>query len=657
MVYFSFQTDVLFCLKTHLIYGICRGRTREKIVCIPPNKKSHAENNHRAKREDHKDKRSGSFGEKSHNTTGPAIATTGTVATEVISPSNWRKVKHDFSEVSAKSNSKKNHKELDHKNDRRPNNNINSSNNNKNGNTANRSIKNDSRSKKHKEGTDDLWDMPTGLSSEESQGLSEREMFELERKKFLALRQQPAGGGVPSREGNYHTESDAVMDNMKAEQEQKGGANDGGGQLGEEVTGRSLSFQINAVARGSEGVESGIRTYTAPDVMKKGGGGADRPSGEDMAWLGAMLTPNEGEEASKHSGGGGGGGRGGRSGSTDQDFFSHFLSDPVMTTPLTPPFGRHAAPTSPDSFSLPHGAQNGGGASRSSSSSKSSRLGSLLGIPLTPDRSQPSEPAVSDIKELNLSFDSMTTQGNEGCGHTDSAQSQVQGASHGHGHGHAPGHPKAANQKSRDLLATLGFSPPRTPSHPPRFHPPPAPQHMQHQHMQNMQQMHQQHIHQQHMHHEPMQQHLQQQPPQVVHHPSHGGGTDSKTKDLGAQFVFQDTGATSPGITTPVKSSASDNSISVVSSGGASKRSNMSASSRLQLQRMKQGGGGGGRKKIEVSSLFNKAPSASAPTTITSSITAPLSSTTTPAPADKPNPAIKVSTNSKGASLLMQLKK
>ena len=595
----------------------------------------------------------------------------GGLSDETISPTNWRKVQQDFTEVMPKSNTKKqremkekdkekekiNDKNYDNKRNMALNNNNFSRNNMDNGNRKGQSQKPQSNRRQVDEA--DLWDMPTGLSSEESQGLSEREMFELERKKFLAMRHQPAAGGIgvggstSSKEGSYHTESDAVMDTMKNEQTR---AEDSSGH---EVSGSSFDFQLKQpLGGGGDGRSgSGIRSLTASDVMKgmhgnssggssRNGVGATASSSEDMAWFGAMLSGSSSSSSGSLVDMGDVTIGKGRTQSSDQDFFSHFLSDPVMTTPLTPPVRANDGPLAPTPsssdavpFSLLESGQGSG------SSSKSSRLGSLLGIPLTPPTKakQPSSTSEfsngSGIKELCLS--SELVGGISGGGENMGQSIPITGASN---ISQNAGHPMATNQKSRDLLATLGFSPPRnTPHHfqSPAFSPAVV-------------------------------------EANVVN--NHGA---TNNNDGRGRFVFQEPDGPSPPLPSPPVTTPSK---TIPAAGvspaptSSSKRSAMSASSRLQLARMKQQQGGGGtKKKIDVSSLFNKAPTSKGSASITVSTTVPISNasqspianppvsstatnTATPDPphpvaSDKPPQTKRITTNNKGASLLMKLKK
>lgn len=601
----------------------------------------------------------------------------GHLATETISPTSWRKVQQDFTEVVPKSSSKKQreNKEKEKNNDRHENKRI------TNNNTNSKQLNDNKKNKKGGHGDNkgahggnkqsdeaDLWDMPTGLSSEESAGLSEREMFELERKKFLALRHQPTAGGGVSKEGQYHSESDIIMDSMQSEQALQDDI------AHQEVSGSSFEFQMKQPRGTSESLsESGIRSLTASDVMKglhgqTSGGGASSSS-EDMAWFGAVL--------------------GGDTKSSDEHFFSHFLSEPVMTTPVTPPAPLRDAPSdlaisSPSTTLPPPGHGSGGGGS----SSKSSRLGSLLGIPLSPP-ANPKQPTVSEeaitsgIKVLNLPVENAST-GDSSMGNSSSDNNTPAGVYNAKTGGTGnPSNSLASNQKSRDLLATLGFSPPRSVStdhyQGPSFSPAGGIQH-----------------HHQHQH----------------HHVDEGGNHSSSVSR--GHFVFQQSDNQSPPLPppssgiTPGKStpllggsspSPSSAGKSAPSSGG--KRNTMSASSRLQLARMKQQGAGGTKKKIEVSSLFNKAPIPPSSTTssgikattaapnpsstkvsntetlVTPSTSSPSTNTVTSAVAKPVNvtqsstqpvngihpqsPSISssshVTTNSKGASLLMKLKK
>mmetsp|Transcript_10688 Transcript_10688/g.17567 ORF Transcript_10688/g.17567 Transcript_10688/m.17567 type:complete len:712 (+) Transcript_10688:106-2241(+) len=639
-------------------------------------------------------------------TTDTAPNSSGRLATETISPTTWKKVQQDFTEVVPKSSSKKQRENKEkeknndrHDNKRSTNNNTNSRqlndsrNNKKGGNSDNKGAHGGGNQQSRQKDEADLWDMPTGLSKEESQGLSEREMFELERKKFLALRHQPTSGGGISKEGQYHTESDIIMGNMQSEQAlQDEIAN-------QEVSGNSFDFQLKQ-PKGADksGSDSGIRSLTASDVMKgmhsqaSGVGGGS--SSEDMAWFGAMLG---GDTAPK-----------GRTKSTDQDFFSHFLSDPVMATPVTPPTQQRDASldltpsitADSASFSLENtgsGDVRGGG-----SSSKSSRLGSLLGIPLSPPAKlkQPSameEVVTSGIKELNFPLENSA---NSGGVNMSTPGGMTSGNMSGTGY---PSGSLASNQKSRDLLATLGFSPPRNTAanhfQSPSFSPAGGIQH-HHQH--------------QHSHVDGSGNHLNSIPNTHIVN----GMNQSISNAPRGQFVFQESDSQSPplpsppadhtpGKSTPLPGGSSPAPPSAgKQSGPASggKRNTMSASSRLQLARMKQQGVGGTKKKIEVSSLFNNSPARASTSSSSSGIktttSAPNPASTTIASSSsgtqvlqptssssgdigtsavmKPvtvisrstqpvngfearpvstNSSSNVSTNSKGASLLMKLKK
>ena len=464
----------------------------------------------RTKKYESKDKRNDLTTKNKFNSSN-GTTTTSTDNNEATSPTIWKKVKMDFNE-SKSGNNKFN----------------NNSNNNNNNKTKNN--KNEKKNSHHQQQQDDdLWDLPTGLSQEESKGLNEREMFELERKKFLALRNQSTSG--VSKENTYHSESDQVMDSMINEQ------NEGMKKSAIDVS-----------------CESGIRSLTASEVMQ-----SSDVTSEDMNWFGSMLNGSKSGNSNNNN---------------EDDFFKKFLSDPVMTDPRTPNTQEYS-----------HDQVSANSLSDDIGSTKTSRLGSILGIPLTPSTPEKSEQPpvpISEIKELSLNSQFVFQQNDQQ-------------------------------------------------SNPPLPSPPVLP-----------------------------------------------GNTPGKS---------------SCDVETPSQSPAPGGGSKGPASSG--KKTKMSASSRLQLARMKQGAT---KKRIEVSSLFNNAPpSSSTPATITTSETAPVpipQSKSTPdnqsvtpkvvssystavkkAPhtssmssnvcepnvkttsTKKSNASPKVFTNTKGASLLMKLKK
>ena len=594
---------------THHFLLFFRSRNYESIVLITVPKKDNNNNinnnnnnnnnntpDRRTKKYESKDKRNDSTTKNKFNSSN-GTTTTSTDNNEATSPTIWKKVKMDFKESKSGNN--------------KFNNNNNNNNNNKTKNNKNEK----KNSHYQQQQDDDLWDLPTGLSQEESKGLNEREMFELERKKFLALRNQSTSG--VSKENTYHSESDQVLDSMINEQ------NEG--------------MKKSAIDVSCEG---GIRSLTASEVMQ-----SNDVTSEDMNWFGSMLNGSKSGNSNNNN---------------EDDFFKKFLSDPVMPDSQTPSTKEYS-----------HDQVSANSLSDDIGSTKTSRLGSILGIPLTPSTPEKSEQPpvpISEIKELSLESVNMSSgilTFNEPPANETKSKSFSSGTME---------QPTGSNQKSRDLLATLGFSPPRNQ---PRTQP----------------------------HH----------PNSIPFSPSHVMNGKNNNIDIGnhnSQFVFQQNdpqsnpplpsppvltgntpGKSSSDVETPSQSPAPCSGSKGPASSG--KKTKMSASSRLHLARMKQGAT---KKRIEVSSLFNNAPpSSSTPATITTSETAPVpipqskgtpdNQSVTPKVVSSYSTAVKkaphtssmssnvcepnvkttstknsnaspkVFTNTKGASLLMKLKK
>ena len=374
----------------------------------------------------------------------------------------------------------------------------------------------------------ELWDLPTSLTAEEKSGLSQREMFELERQKFLTLREQQSTVNRPS---SFHAESDEIMDDLKAEQEQQD------------------TFSPK------ESVQSDSLDKLPPISV------------DEMQWLGDMLKGDVKENLQ------------------DEDLFCQFFSSSITAS-------------SSSSSTVSDGKRS----SSFESNGKSSRLGSILGIQLSPHRNgsevefpKPSNSA-NNIGESVLGADA----GLEPLPSAVSTENRI--------FENIPFQEKS--KKSRDLLSALGFSPQRN------------------------------------------------QPSTQSEHSI----TISNTQN----FVFQNSevspsASPSPHLATTGSVDASSGKESNVRTPSSAKRVTMSASSRMQLQRMKQSSGN--KKKTVTSTVEKTSPQLShdqeesistrklfsANEDIPSPDSLPKSQAT-------PNPP-KCSTNSKGAALLKCLNK